>query len=296
MNSLPYSLSSADAALFKSLQKSALLPTLATPGAGELVALYKTAKAEEQRKTFEPYADILVKHILDKVREDKASILEQLKKNPGDSMIAPLFTWHTVRYNESLSELAKRRSAMTLTQIRELYATQRERAVKIHDKQWETELTVSESVYDYYLRDMEETYSMVPAKINKIFQVTDVAQRVSLALGPCFYPFTSWEAVSGLGDDDVRNGFTVFKRTLYVRYYPYGVSSEQMKKLLEVARRQAERKSEDKIRELYASERLVITGAPIAEEDECADMPPLIAAADEDHCCCGCSEDEDGFE
>jgi hypothetical protein len=291
MNSLPYSLSVADAELFKSLQQSALLPSLASPGEGELAQLHKAAKKEEQRKTFEPYADILVKHIVDKVREDKTSILEQLKKNPGGSMVAPLFTWHTVYYNESLSQMAKRRSTMSPSELFEFYADQRKRTIEINSKRWETEMSVYESVYDYYLRDTEETYSMYPAKINKVFQVTDVAERVSLALGPCFYPYTVWEPLEGLGDDDPETGFSVFKRTLYVRYHPYGVTPEKMKTLLKTARTQAERKREDKIRELYHTERLDITGSPVIVDDY-ADMPSLISAAHQDRCFCGCGEDD----
>jgi hypothetical protein len=292
MNAFPYTLNAEQYALFASLQGSALLPALATPGEGELVQLFKAAKKEDQRKTFEPYADILETYILTEVRSKLPSILEQLKQNPAYAMSAELFTWHTVQYHENLTDLAKRKSAMTPDERSAYYIDARARDIKIKNNRWETEVTVYETVYDYYTRDEEETYSMYPAKINKVFKVTDLAKRVALALGPCFSPYTRWEPVEEVGEEGP-TGFSVFKCSLCVRYYPFGVDQTQLISLLEVAKAKAERAEADKIRELYPSERLDITAPPRAE-DFYADMPSLISASQAQHqCFCGCAEDDD---
>ena len=291
MNSLPYTLNPEQYALFVNLQTSALLPQLAQPGAGELVELFKVAKKEEQRKTFEPYADILEAHILEKVRSKLPSILEQLKQHPGSVMTTELFTWQTVTYHESLTSLIKRQSAMTSEELRAYNVAAAERSQKIKNNRWESEVSIIDSVYDYYTERDEETYSLYPAKINKVFQTTDLAQRVALSLGPCFTPFIEWDLVEGLGEDGP-TGFSVYKRTLSVRYHPFGMSHSQMMALLKVAKSKADRASADTIRMLFPSERLEIT-ADLSAYDEYTGMPPLIPTANKHQCFCGCEDDDD---
>lgn len=276
---LPYTLSAEDAALFSSLTSSALLPSLAKPGEGEMVELFKQRKKEEQKQLVLSHADILedeLKKMLEKRKED---ILQQLRESKGTAFSVDLFAWSTVAYHESLSQLKQRQSEMTYDQRMAHYAAQREKDQLIRENKWETMFSTEYSHVYGYDEDAETDVTRSPMKVDRIFRCSDLAMRLSLALGPNFFPYTRWEYVDGR-DSYAKEGFSVYKKVLGVRYHPFGVSQTQMRQLLAVAKSEASR--------LEKGEKVGLTGGEYAvgheemcilPEAEYADMPPLIPAS-----------------
>ncbi len=284
---LSVKLSAEDVAVFQCLQATALLPSLAQPGEGELVALYKQKQRETQQAAMEPYADILETELLKCLEARKAQIYTKLMESKGASFEVELFKWKTVKYRETLTELKQRESEMTTERLREHHSFLRNRSARLEQLGYESMFSAEKSeVYD----GEEETYTtLYPVKVDRIFRFTDLALRLSLALGPNFYPYTAWKAMEGESEEG-EDGYTVFTKTLCVRYYPYGVSKFQMEKLLTCAKKDAKRKAEGTKTALRMSEYGVghreLNAIP--EEDEYADMPPLIPAKAAHRCFCGC--------
>lgn len=309
-SSLPYTLSIQDAALFKSLQDHAILQEAAKPGQGPLAGLFKEMKRSEQKMAMEPYADLLEAQLMVNLWDRKSEILEELKKSKSTQLFsAKLFSWNSVNYYESILDRDRRVSAMDDAEWAEEQRKRYEMENRIRRNNWETMFRVEKTIFidDEYSPEQvrEQTYdSMFPVKVDRIFRQTDLAKRLSLALGPNFYPYISWAAVEGAresGDEDGCGGFQVYKKTLCVRYYPFGVPKKQLEELLKVHREQTARKAEGKIRALAIDE--VPRGHNALLLDDDADMPPLVPAtrvaslADDDdelgerraeRCFCGC--------
>jgi len=296
---LSVKLSAEDEAVFQTLQASALLPTLATPGEGELVQLYKQKQKEAERQTIEPYADILETQLLGYLTERKDEILQKLKDSESTSFSADLFSWNSVTYHESFSELKRRQSAMTPEELRQHRCDMWEQKERIKEEGWETTFGVErQECYDgeeiiYWVLDR--------VKVDRIFRNSDLELRLSLALGPNFFPFTKSQSVC---DDD--ESFSVFKKTLCVRYCPFGVTKPQMDKLLACAKNEAKRKAEglktSLRRDEYGVGHAQLNIWPqvflVSSDDEYADMPPLISAsaakqANTHHCFCGCGDERE---
>ena len=242
MNSLPYTLNAEQTALFQEMQDSALFPALATPGEGELVTLFKKSYRELQRKRLEPCADLLKTHILARVCVDRAAILEELKKDPKAGMRAELFSWHTIRYNQTLTQLQKAQSKMSFDEKTASRIDMHTEKQQIKDNHWETMLRVDE-ITD----SCEMMTAMWEVKINDIFRFTDIADRVALALGPCFFPYIQWQEAEDLTNLKSPN-FRIYKKALCVRYYPFGLDLPKMKRLFEAASKQNERALRGEIR------------------------------------------------
>jgi hypothetical protein len=243
---LPFTLSADDAALFKSLQASALLPALAKPGEGELVQLYKQNKREQERKIIEPYADLLESELKEMLQRRKEGILKQLRESKSTTFQADLFSWNTVTYSETLPELKRRVSEMTHEEFMEHNSKMADRDALIKDKGWETTFAVqSQDPYAWGGDENEPLYTYYPKKVDRIFRNSDLAFRLSLALGPNFYPNYRWQRIAVTGEHDEEHHIVVYKRTLYVTYYPFGVTKHQMAKLLSVAKRDADRTTND---------------------------------------------------
>lgn len=290
---LSVKLNAEDKAVFQSLQASALFPSLASPGEGELVALYKQKDREFKEKRLEPYADILEAELTKYLTERKDDIYQKLLKSETNSFVVELFSWKTIKFNESLTQLRRRESLMTSEQLREHRAAIWARNERIRNDDIENTFSVERTeVYD---GEEETSWTLYPEKVEKIFRFTDLALRLSLFLGPNFYPFTTAEYSDEermMGD----NGYSVFKKTLYVRYYPFGVGKQQMDKLLACAKKEAKRKAEGAKTCLRWGEygvghsslntppaepvSLLGGGASSAPADEEAysDMPPLVPA------------------
>jgi hypothetical protein len=83
--------------------------------------------------------------------------------------------------------------------------------------------------------------------VERIFRYSNLKERISLALGPNFFPRIACECVSKMADQVDDPGYTVYKKTLQVKYFPFGVSQHQMKVLLDVAKSEAERTAEGKV-------------------------------------------------
>lgn len=253
MASLPFNLSATDAAVFKSLQAAALLPQLATPGEGEFVSLYRFRKYDENKKVIAPYADILEHELTKMLERRKASILNELESCKGTNFTAKLFEWTTVLYHEGLESMKRRVSEMTFEEHMAHITKMRERQLTIERNKWETMFSVEAGLPYGYDEYDEPDCTLPPVKADRIFRQSDLALRLSLKLGPNFYPFTEWEAVEDAGEEG-EHGYKVWKKTLCVRYYPFGVTKTQMLRLLGVAKEQAGRVAKGEVRRLGASE------------------------------------------
>ena len=177
-----------------------------------------------------------------------------------------------------------------------------ERSEQIEYNGWEDTFSVQrKSLYslDY---DEEVTYDTYrPIKVDRIFRNSDLAWRLSLVLGPNFFPSYRWERLEDVGDT-VEEGFHVYKKTLYVTYYPFGVKKTHLDKLLSVARRQAERVSLGEKTNFHGGEYAVghesLCALPEpSDEEDYSDMPPLIAAKPTKekvhHCFCSCGDESE---
>ncbi len=295
-SSLPYTLSAEDAALFKVLQDTAILQEAATPGEGSLVELFKQKKKDEQKKFIEPYADILEAQLKVNLFDRKDEILAELKASESSRFSAELFSWNSVQYRESLSDRSKRLSAMGIHERRSYNQKRMDRDQRIKEHAWETEFCVkTRCTYEDWGGELVESdsYSWFPVKVDRIFRNSDLDKRLSLALGPNFYPYFTWEPIEGASDED-DDGFQVYKKTLCVRYCPFGVAKLQMDKLLETAREQAKRTTEGRTYRLGRGETPYGHTKLFLNKDEYADMPSLIHPVGEGvhRCFCGCEDDE----
>jgi hypothetical protein len=291
---LPYTLSLSQAAVFQRLQDDALFPTLARPGEGELVQLFKAKKREEEIARVAPYADLLEIQFKEMITERKDSILQQLRDSKTSSFCVDLFSWTTVLYNESISDYTRRCAEMAPEKKIDHGVEQRLRHIHIKEMGWESTFGVKVPLTHPYNPEDDENYcwSHYPLKVDRIFRNSDLAERLSMLLGPNFYPSTRMEYVGGTEEYE-EFGYRAYKKTLFVRYYPFGVSKQQMTKLMAVAKKQTERAyTGEKIvrydNESYPEghEMLCVLPEP---EDEYADMPPLIPAPSDHHCSCGCA-------
>ena len=305
---LPYTLSAEDTAVFTTLQGSALLPSLATPGEGELVQLFKQKQREEQRVRIEPYADLLEDKLLRFLSKEKDRIFKELKESKSTWFAAKLFSWNTVQYHESLTSLKARQAEMNSEERAAFSRSQSEMKELIKHNKWESTFGMMGSysfVYGYD-EDAEEEWTLHPQKVDNIFRHSDLALRLSLALGPNFFPSFQMEYKTGRGPHS-KEGFSVYKKTLYVRYYPFGVSKQQMQKLLACAKSNAARLAEGKKTKVspgewaVGAEELRIQSAPptlppspvpAAKSYEWDDMPLLPTSAPA-RCICGCEDESE---
>lgn len=271
---LPYTLSAEDAAVFTTLQDSALLPELAKPGKGEMVELFKQKKYEEQRALLAPYADILEAELKKMLEQRKSVILQKLKESKGTAFTVELFSWTTVHYHESLSQLKKRESEMGFEERHEHYLAQRKKDQLITANKWETMFGTEYGLVYGYGEDDYPDVARVSMKVDRIFRFSDLTMRLSLALGPNFYPFMRWVNVMPEPFTAAeRRGYFVYKKVLCVRYYPFGVSKLQMDKLLACAKTQAQR--------LADGEKISLTGGeyPVGHEEMCVlPLPARLGA------------------
>jgi hypothetical protein len=290
MSSLPYTLSAADAALFQSLQASALLPTLARPGEGELMEVYKQKKRDEEFKKVEPYADLLELKLTEQLEAHKETILQQLRESKDAQFTVDLFSWNTVHYYETAQSMRERYAEMEDGHTA-LTLENRRRAILIKDNKWESTFGVeSEATWGGGVWDTYWCYA--PIKVDRIFRHSDLAMRLSLKLGPNFFPSFRWSRVEDAGDDS-DHGFTVYKKTFYVRYYPLGVSKYQMDKLLATAKKEAARVAASKKTGYAAVER------GVGHEELCVLPEPEekwsgvgLYEVKRARCFCGCADDE----
>ena len=274
---LPYTLSAEDAALFKTIQDSALLPSLAQPGEGKMVELFKQKKKEEQKRIIAPYADLLEERLMKMLLQRKAEILQTLKDSKGTSFSVDLFSWKTINYHESLSQLKAREAYMSREERNTHYRSQNAHAAAVKETGWESMFGVYEEGYNGWAAEIMER--LAPVKVDRIFRNSDLAMRISLALGPNFLPYIALEN----NDPSMGwlQGFNVFKKTLGVRYYPFGVPKQQMKELLAVAKSEAKRFAEGKKTRLGGGEYTVGDMALNIFPDEYADMPHIDSSVAE---------------
>jgi hypothetical protein len=229
--------------------------------------VYQQKKRDEEFKRIEPFADLLEHDLAEQIEVRKAAILKQLRESKDTLFTVDLFSWKTVAYSETSQDMRHRYAAMEDGRSA-LIQENRRRAILIEDNKWETTFGV-ESANPYSWDYSDEPYwSYYPRKVDRIFRHSDLAMRLSLKLGPNFFPSFRWERVEDAGDSS-EHGFSVYKKTLYVRYYPLGVSQMQLTKLLGVAKKQAERMS--------LGEVLGYTAGEYPKFSECINAGPLAA-------------------
>jgi hypothetical protein len=131
-------------------------------------------------------------------------------------------------------------------------------------------------------------YFYDPVKVDRIFRHSDLAKRISLSLGPNFYPRFLQELVSEVSDQVNDGGYRVYKKTLVVVYYPFGLEKDKMKKLLEVAKSQAKRIAEGKVARYGVDEHGVRQFGAGHKELNIQPVPLLGPS----YCFCGCASDE----
>ena len=136
ITNLPFALSAEDIALFQSLQASALLPTLARPGEGELMPVYQKNMRDEEFKRIEPFADLLEHDLAERLDVRKETILKQLRECKDTVFTVDLFSWKTVIYHETSQDM--RRRYATMEDGVSLILENRRRAILIADNKWET--------------------------------------------------------------------------------------------------------------------------------------------------------------
>jgi hypothetical protein len=310
---LPFTLSAEDTALFQGLQASALLPTLARPGEGELMPVYQKNMRDQEFKRIEPYADLMEHALAEQLEVRKKAILRQLQESKTSVFTVDLFSWKTVIYSETSQDM-RRRYAVMEDCHNSFIAENRRRGILIEDNKWETTFGVECSNAYSYDYPEEPYWTYYPKKVDRIFRHSDLAMRLSLKLGPNFFPSFRYERVEGAGDDS-EHGFSVYKKTLYVRYYPLGVTQFQLKKLLDVAKKQKERMSLGQVIGYAAGEypkfSECINAGPLVDEEPApraaaaSTMPSLksilmrwnpdapVHDATHSRCFCGCEDEEE---
>ena len=286
---LPYTLSAEEKTLFNELTANALMPELSNPRENSLADLLKERHREAQRKQMEPYADFLEFELKEMLKPRLPSILRELQECQGTDFTANLFAWYTVQYSETIGEKKARISAMTLEERLAHFKAVNERDAEIEERGWENTFGVR-GFLDYFYG---------PVKVDRIFRHSDLATRISLALGPNFYPFYRWEFVSEVADQVNDGGYRVYKKTLAVRYSPFGLEKDKMKKVLEVAKSQAKRIAEGTVTRYGVDEHgvrqfgaghkeLAIQQVPLVVLP--ARVPLIVSPAS--RCFCGCADDE----
>ena len=294
---LPFTLSAEDAALFKSLQASALLPELTKPGEGELVQLFKQNKRSEEITRIEPYADLLEIKLKELLEAGKAAILAHLRESKSTAFTVNLFSWNTVKYYETLSQQQQRVDGMTPVEKADHLARVSEQKRMIFENGWEDTFGVETTEASGWNPHEEDTYwTHLPVKVDRIFRNSDLQFRLSLALGPNFFPSVRWQRLPCSEEHDYEGGFSVYKKTLFVTYHPFGVNKQQMSKLLAVAKKEAERSAAGK-KVVYEWPEYGVGYAKLcALPEDSSDMPPLVAAPAPirvaHHCFCGCEDAE----
>lgn len=303
MANLSFNLSAADAVFFQSLQANCLLPQLATPGEGELVELFKQKKKAEQKELMAPYTDLLEAEILAELGNRKQTILAKLKESESTSFAVELFSWNTVNYRESLQELKRRTSAMTSAERCDYQLEKYNQDSLFETNGWESNFGTTVHHVDED-GEAQSYYGYYPVKVDRIFRNSDLHLRVSLALGPNFFPFLRYALVKEADADDPQ-GYSVVKKTLCVRYYPFGVIKEHMTRLLDVAKAKATRSAEGKVTTLSSSvpygsyESVTGPGVTYAFPADPvrllgkAPLPPPPIRSVKSHCFCGCESDDE---
>lgn len=169
----------------------------------------------------------------------------------------------------------------------------------IFENGWENTFGVETSRVNSWASEDDDTYwTHTPVKVDRIFRNSDLQFRLSLALGPNFFPSYRWERIAVTGEHDEEHHIVVYKKTLFVTYHPFGVKKHQMSKLLAVAKKEAERAALGKKADYEEFDYGVgYAKLCVLPEEDYADMPPLVAAPPAPirvahHCFCGCEDAE----
>lgn len=266
-HTLPYGLSIEDGELFSSLVSSALLHQVSTPGSGEFAQRFRDRKLAEERDRLHPYTDLLEAEIRRQITSrDPESLLDEMRACHVYDMGINLFSWNTIFFNESLLMMKERVAEMSPSEQMEHRYKKQERDISIEQQGYCHTIGVNNrlsygSNYHYY--DCGDEYDglsfLSPVKIHRIFTKTDLAKRLTLILGPNFFPSFRYEQLAQVNEEGT-DGYLAYKVTLFAKYYPSGLPRTQMKELLDVARTQQRRQAEGKVRTLSDTEWLVGIG------------------------------------
>jgi hypothetical protein len=292
MASLRYVLSAEDTALLESLQNTALLSETSLQEVSELA--FKK-KAEQEKQMLLPYADLLEMEILTELSLRKQSILNKLKESPDTDFTVDLLSWNTVFYREGLTELLRRESLMTREELRD-----HTNAKRVVQESLTTFGKLSVCGTEMLYHDEHETYryiSLSDVKVERIFRKTDLRYRIAMALGPNFFPYLRMKKQED-ADEDGPHGYTGWTTTLCVRYYPMGISKNQMACILKTLKDKKKRQEEGTYYTLQSMEDFsknspgltyCLPRGPSALQVPAPIRVPVPKAS---HCFCGCADDE----
>lgn len=251
-------LSHSDNILMNSLTTNSILGEMSRED-GHLFYLHKLNKTAEDAKRMEPYADILEDELVAMLKAGKDNLVAELKKCKSADIQIPLFNWNTVIWHESLHELNSRRAKMTAEERKDSHETKWAQEEMIDRNKWETKFSVINETleYDASVDDMVEYFyhTYYPMKVDRIFKQTDLAQRLALALGPNFSTYTRTTSLENAGDKREIGGFSVLKKTLYLKYHPYGLPYNLFQPFLQIAKVQEDRKNKGERTVLKRSEK-----------------------------------------
>ena len=245
-------LSLSDARLVRSINARSILGE-ATSSTGDLYMLYKQHKDRETQEMLNRYVDILEDELVAILKAGKDNLLAELKKCTTSNMQVDLFNWNTVVWYETLTELKWRVAQMSPEQRTEHDAKKKAQYALIEEMGWETKFGVKRVPWDL----QQPTLAYTKEKVDFIFRHSNLAQRLVLALGTNFSTFIKCSRVHDEGEYGELNRFSVYKKTLVLKYHPYGLNYHQMNHLLNVAKVEKERRDKLERKELEMDERAV---------------------------------------
>ena len=236
--------------LFQDLQNSAVLPTLAHPGEGDLAKRHRAQRKEELKKKLEPYADVLEAQVRPTLLAKKEQILAQLEG--GQDFTVQLCEWNFVTYRSTPNMMRASMAEMT-SEERAIFSERlAERDAYIANQGWSDSLVEVRATHP----QLGEVTTLPPQKLMRIFTKTNLLWRIASALGPNFTPYIVSEAVSHVGHPRDALDFVAMKSILCVKYCPAGLQATELKKLLTMAKDQKRRRVEDSIRVLSLYEQV----------------------------------------
>ncbi len=231
-------LSLAEGVASNKLTANALLQDLAVPKQGEFAKRARAHYWEQERLRMEPYSDILFRLIADKMEEHKDEMIEHLRGCEITQLRVPIFTWKTVSYNESLSEMQYRVSQMTPDERVEHVTKIAARAPALHDGESWIGIT-GEAAY------------LPPVKVNRVINSSDLFHRLMGFLGPCFRPKMDLKRIADahidVWDPDYCYGYRIYEKTLVAEYCPLGLPLRDLKPLLAAAQAYWKRSEDSKV-------------------------------------------------
>jgi hypothetical protein len=228
-----------DRELFREIQQSALLPTLAEPGVGDLARRQRAFRKQEAIQMLDPYADILEQQIMPLLLAKKEAILAKLVSSPQDGYFyVDVCEWNTVQYACKGSELREHIASLAPQEKEWFLQGLKDRNDELKQRGWtDSRLSVKKMSAD------DGLIMLRPQKIERIMRKSNLGWRIAQALGPNFRPEIVLKAVSHIGAPRSKLDYIAFKGVLTLVYCPLGLERTLLKEMLATVKRQKERRA-----------------------------------------------------